>query len=114
MSDAGSDQAVPPATPAHPPFPVVRLLYSFGFAILAWLVFWAILILAAVQFVAVAINGKVHDELKAFSLGLIQYLWELMAFVTFVRDEQPFPLGPLSQSCLQACVILDHFDIDII
>ena len=97
MSDANSKPAPPPAPP-HASFPVVRLLCAFGFAILAWLVFWAILILTAVQFVMIAVNGKAHEELKAFCLSLIQYLWELLAFVTFVRDEQPFPLGPFPKS----------------
>jgi hypothetical protein len=44
--------------------------------------------------VVVAINGRVNDELKGFSLNLAQYLWELLAYITFARDEQPFPIGP--------------------
>jgi hypothetical protein len=44
--------------------------------------------------VVIAINGRGNDELKHFCLVLVQYLWELLAFITFVRDEQPFPLGP--------------------
>ena len=52
------------------------------------------MILALIQFVVVAINGKVNEELKDFCISLVQYLWELLAFITFVRDEQPFPLGP--------------------
>jgi len=51
-------------------------------------------VLAVVQFVMIAVNGRVHDEIKAFCSSLLQYEWELLAFVTFVRDEQPFPIGP--------------------
>jgi hypothetical protein len=68
-------QAVPPPGMAREPFPAVRLLYAIGF-------------------VVVAINGRVNDELKGFSLNLAQYLWELLAYITFARDEQPFPIGP--------------------
>jgi len=92
---------VPPNGPAqtlptvvHPPFPGVRLLYAIGFAVVAWVVLWVVLVLGLVQFVVIAINGRVNEELKTFSLGLIQYLWELLAFVAFVRDERPFPIGP--------------------
>jgi hypothetical protein len=87
-------QAVPPPGMAREPFPAVRLLYAIGFAVVAWFVFWITLILALAQFVVVAINGRVNDELKGFSLNLAQYLWELLAYITFARDEQPFPIGP--------------------
>ncbi len=80
--------------PQRAPFPLVRLLYAFGFAILAWISFWLLLVLGLTQFVVVLATGRVNDELKTFSLSLLQYLWELFAFVTFVRDEQPFPIGP--------------------
>jgi hypothetical protein len=76
------------------PFPGVRLLYSLGFALLAWLAFWMLLVLSAVQFVVLLVTGRVNPELKSFNLGLLQYLWELFAFILFVRDEQPFPFGP--------------------
>ncbi len=91
MSDAGNSQTVP--VPVHPPFPAARLLWSVGFAFVAWLVFWVILALALIQFVMTGVNGHVHEEIKRFSSSLIQYLWELLGFVTFVRDEQPFPVG---------------------
>ena len=81
-------------TPARSPFPFVRLLYSFGYGIVAWVVIHLVFFLALAQFVLMAVTGRVNEELKSFSLSLIQYLWELLAFVTFVRDEQPFPIGP--------------------
>jgi hypothetical protein len=80
--------------PARVPFPGIRLLYAFGFAIIAWLVLWVVFVLAVIQFVVFAIDGRLNDELKNFSFSLVQYLWELLAFITFVRDEQPFPIGP--------------------
>jgi hypothetical protein len=93
----GGDEAENMASdgaPARAPFPAIRLLYAIGFGIVAWFVFWITILLALVQFVVVAINGKVNDELRTFTINLIQYLWELLAFVSFVRDEQPFPIGP--------------------
>jgi len=78
----------------HPEFPAVRLLYALGFAVIAWVVFWLIIILGALQFVVLLINGRQNQELKDFNFSLVQYLWELLAFIVFVRDEQPFPIGP--------------------
>jgi Domain of unknown function (DUF4389) len=98
MSDTnpanGAGAIHPPPQASHQSFPVVRLLYAIGFAILAWFVLWILFAIGVVQFIVLAINGKVNDELKAFSVNLVQYLWELVAFITFVRDEQPFPIGP--------------------
>lgn len=92
---SGGSEGTPPSEPAaRAPFPAIRLLYAIGFAIVAWFVFWITVLLALVQFIVVAINGKVNDELRTFTINLIQYLWELLAFVSFVRDEQPFPIGP--------------------
>ncbi len=100
MSDAPNSAGnVPPpagsaAPAARPPFPIVRLVYALGYGLIAWFVLHIIFVLAVVQFVMIAINGRVHDEIKAFCNVLLQYEWELLAFVTFVRDEQPFPIGP--------------------
>jgi hypothetical protein len=102
MSDAPSGSAIPPgnaqpagtSVPQRPPFPLVRLFYSIGYGFIAWFVLHIVFILAVVQFVVIALNGRANEELKHFSLTLVQYLWELLAFITFVRDEQPFPVGP--------------------
>lgn len=95
MTDTNSaGESAQTATPARPPFPAVRLLYAIGFGIVAWFVFIVIVAIAIAQYVVVAIEGRVNDELKHFSVNLVQYLWELMAFIAFLRDELPFPLGP--------------------
>lgn len=86
--------SAPAGKPARMPFPVVRLLYAFAFGFLAWCVIHLIVALAIVQFVVIALTGRLNEDLKSFSFSLVQYLWELLAFVTFVRDEQPFPIGP--------------------
>ncbi|HSM95647.1 MAG TPA: DUF4389 domain-containing protein [Rhizomicrobium sp.] len=96
MSDnpnaAGADQTPPP--PPHPSFPAVRLVYAFCYGILAYFVMMILFGLGVVQFVLLAINGRLNEELKSFSANLVQYLFELLAFIVFARDEQPFPIGP--------------------
>jgi len=85
---------VPPLNPTHPPFPAVRLLYSLLFGVIAFFAMYLIFALAIIQFIVLAITGKTNDELKSFCFSMVQYMWELLAFITFVRDEQPFPIGP--------------------
>ncbi|MEI9996848.1 MAG: DUF4389 domain-containing protein [Rhizomicrobium sp.] len=98
MSDTSNQASgIPPGqipVVVHPPFPFLRLLYSIGYGLVAWFVMHVIFVLAVVQFVMIAINGRVHEEIKSFCSTLIQYEWELLAYIVFARDEMPFPVGP--------------------
>ena len=80
------------------PFPFTRLLYAIGFAFIAWLVFWLVVFLAALQFVATAVTRHHNDELKHFSVRLTLYMQELLGYITLVRDERPFPIGSFPQA----------------
>ncbi|MBV8977121.1 MAG: DUF4389 domain-containing protein [Alphaproteobacteria bacterium] len=96
MSDSsqGAAASQPLPVPTHQPFPVVRLAYAFVFALVAWMALWLVFVLGVAQFAILAVSGRVNDELKGFTLGLVQYLWELLAFIVFIRDERPFPFAP--------------------
>jgi hypothetical protein len=77
------------------PFPWVRLLYAIGFAFVAWVMFWLIvLLLAPLHYIVLAITGKANEELREMTLRAVHYLVELLVFVTGSGDEKPFPLGP--------------------
>jgi hypothetical protein len=88
----------PSPPPPHPPFPVTRLLYAIVCGVFAWIVLHVLFVLAAVQFLMQAINGKPNDDLKSFSASLAEYLRELLAYMTFAREEQPFPMGPFPKA----------------
>ncbi|HWA91738.1 MAG TPA: DUF4389 domain-containing protein [Rhizomicrobium sp.] len=88
----GGAQALP--VPVRPPFPLERLLFALGFAIIAWFVLWILFFVGLIQFAVVAVNGHANDELKRFSLSLVRYVGQLLDFVTFGREERPFPFGP--------------------
>ena len=100
MSDpAGIPQTpVPPVPPSHPPFPVAHFLYAILCGVLAWVVLHVLFVLAAVQFLMVAINHKPNDNIRSFSASLAEYLRELLAYMTFAREEQPFPVGPFPKA----------------
>jgi hypothetical protein len=94
-------RSAPSGAPSRQPFPWERLFYAIGFGIVAWCVFWLVIVLAVVQFVLVllqsisaSVTGHPSDELKGFCLRMIQYLLELLGYITFVRDTPPFPLSP--------------------
>lgn len=91
--------AFPPAKaplsdPPRSAFPFPRLAFAIGFAVVAWLVFWALLILAALQFITAAISGHPNEELKRISQDLNRYFGEVMSYIVFAREERPFPFAP--------------------
>lgn len=93
-SSTSSTSGTAQAKSAREPFPIGRLLYSVIFAIVAWFVFWLVVLLAVLQYVATALSGHVNEELKGISRSVIAYLEQLVAYISLVRDDQPFPFGP--------------------
>jgi len=83
-----------PVAPAHPPFPFVRLLYAIGFGFIAWFVLHIVFVVAAVQFILLAINGRTNAELKNFCAALLRYEVEVLAYILFIREQEPFPFAP--------------------
>ncbi|HTT83851.1 MAG TPA: DUF4389 domain-containing protein [Rhizomicrobium sp.] len=95
MTDSHTiDSNATPQPKPRPTFPAVRFFYAIGYAVLAWIAFWLLLVLSVLQFAVLLFTGRVNPELKGFNLSLLQYLWELFAFITFARDDRPFPFGP--------------------
>jgi hypothetical protein len=95
QNSSGPSQAV---VPYHAPFPFVRVLYAIGFGFVAYFVLHVLFFLAVVQVVMFAINGRANEELKSFCSSLIQYEAELLGYISFARDVQPFPFGPFPKS----------------
>ena len=95
MSDnsAGTNAPGLPAVRSRVPFPALRLVYSFLFAIIAWFVFWISLLVALIQFIVVTVDGRASEDLRRMSANLMQYLGDLLAYIAFVRDDPPFPIG---------------------
>lgn len=105
MSDANSANDANTAAPDAPELEAEkspplwqRLLYMLGFAFLAYLAFWAILLLSALQFIFVALNSDKNNELAGFTRNLLLYLGEALGFIAFMRDERPFPFGPFPKA----------------
>ena len=82
------------SAPKRVPFPLTRLFYAIGFAFVAWVVFWLALFVGLAQWIMTAVAGDHDDQLKHWSRNLNQYLWEVLSFIVFARDDKAFPFGP--------------------
>jgi hypothetical protein len=70
-----------------------RGLYMVLFAICYSI---AEIILAAVvifQFISTIITGRVNERLLVFGRSLSVYAWEVWMFLTYNREEKPYPFG---------------------
>lgn len=108
MSDTGNPSSAIPPEPmgtgpgTAPPleseerygFPWKRLIFAVLFSLIAWFAFWIALGLALIQFIYVAIERRPNEELKAVTRNIAQYLREVFSYITFARDEKPFPFAP--------------------
>jgi hypothetical protein len=79
----------------RPAFPWQRFFLSLLFAVLGWFAFWMTIVLAIVMWVLVAVSREPHAEFKAFVTACARYVWQCLAYILLLRDEKPFPLGPL-------------------
>lgn len=73
----------------------IRALFMLGYGILAWFVFSVVLFLAVVQFIVGLVNKSLNDDLRGIVRQLVMYLTDLLAYISFLKDEKPFPLGKL-------------------
>ena len=70
-----------------------RGLYML-FYVIAYAVAEAIVALAAIfQFVHALVTGKVNQPLQAFSANLSAYILQILEYVTFNSEFQPFPFS---------------------
>lgn len=72
---------------------IERVLYMLLYAVLAWVTLWVMFVMAVVQLIVVLVSNKPNKELAGFARNGAQYMFEMMAYLGFARDETPFPFG---------------------
>lgn len=73
---------------------VLRLLYTVGFAFMAWLLLWFVFAVTLLQLVVTLISGKRNEQIAEFGTKLSWWMRDLVRFLTGATSELPFPLGP--------------------
>jgi hypothetical protein len=77
------------------PFPWQRFFLSLLFAVCGWFAFWITILLAIALWVLIAVSREPHPEFKSVVTVSARYLSHCLAYVVLLREDKPFPLGPL-------------------
>lgn len=74
---------------------VLRVLYTLGFAFMAWLLLWFVFAVTLLQLVVTALSaGRANEQLAEFGTRLGWWMRDLVRFLTGATPDLPFPLGP--------------------
>lgn len=74
---------------------VLRLLYTIGFAVMAWLLLWFVFAVTLLQLIVTVISGgQRNEQLAEFGTKLSWWMRDLVRFLTGATSDLPFPLGP--------------------
>ncbi|MGE0152266.1 MAG: DUF4389 domain-containing protein [Reyranellaceae bacterium] len=92
-ADAGSTSDSSGKRIIRHPF-VLRLLYTIGFAVMAWLLLWFVFAVTLLQLVVTLISGQRNEQLAEFGTKLSWWMRDLVRFLTGATSDLPFPLGP--------------------
>ncbi|NWG46655.1 MAG: DUF4389 domain-containing protein [Alphaproteobacteria bacterium] len=91
------DPAPPPERDVWPEvFP--RILFVIAFGVVLHFALWIVFAVALFQVIVFLVNKDHNPDLVRFGRNLARYLWEVLAYVMWVREEKPFPFGPFPRA----------------
>jgi hypothetical protein len=70
---------------------LTRILVTILFALIGWISLWVFGVVVLVQFGFLLITGNLNKNLKAFNGELGDYLSDIIKYVSFQKEEKPFP-----------------------
>lgn len=71
----------------------LRILYMILFAVILYLVMMLVTVVVIVQLLFALITGKPNDDVADFASDLTQYVYRIVAFLTYTDDRRPFPFN---------------------
>ena len=100
VDDDGEDDTTPDASledNLRAPSTWLRLLFMILFLALWVISRIVVLTVVVLQFVWVLLNGETNPRLGAFGQSLATYSYQIVMYLTFNAEEQPFPFSDWPQ-----------------
>lgn len=70
-----------------------RIIYMVLFAIILYLSMMVVWLVVLVQLLFALITGKPHQDIADFAADLSQYVYRIVAFLTYTSEYRPFPFS---------------------
>lgn len=71
----------------------LRILYMILFAVILYLVMMLVTVVVIVQLLFSLFSGKPNEDIADFAADLSQYVYRIVAFLTYTDDRRPFPFN---------------------
>ena len=68
-----------------------RILYMILFAVILYVVMILVSVVVVVQLLFALFSGKPNQDIADFAADLSQYVYRIVAFLTYTDDRRPFP-----------------------
>ena len=72
----------------------IRLVFIILFAIAMQITGAILTVVVIVQFLTKLLTGKVNEHVSTFGQNLSTFVYQVIRFLTFARDEMPWPFAP--------------------
>jgi hypothetical protein len=70
-----------------------RIAPMIFFALISYFVLWLLFIGALLQYISVAAQGEKAEQISSFNRAVRRYLIDIFDYLTYKRDDMPFPFG---------------------
>jgi hypothetical protein len=71
----------------------LRILYMVLFAVILYLVMMLVTVVVIVQLLFSLFTGKPNQDIADFAADLSQYVYRIVAFLTYTENRRPFPFN---------------------
>jgi hypothetical protein len=90
----------------------LRILYMVLFAVILYLVMLVVTVVVVVQLLFALITGKPSEDVADFASDLTQYVYRIVAFLTYTDDRRPFPFNSWGEDETDTAKDTDEDDVD--
>jgi biotin transporter BioY len=73
----------------------MRGLFIIIFGVIFYFLIGIVWLLVVFQFITKVITGGLNEQLEKFSIGLTQYVLQVLNYLTYQTEVRPFPFSPL-------------------
>ena len=91
----------------------IRLAFIVLFVVIMQITGMVLTMTVVIQFLTKLLTGRVNGHVSAFGQNLSTFMYQVIRFLTFTRDEMPWPFAPWPDGPPEDDTVLDAVRSDI-